>query len=53
MAKKRDIKAQGKADLAKAKAQTKKDSPPPAPLKVVSTSATGGVFVDHFVPNAT
>jgi len=43
--KKRDAKAAAKADLTTQKV-TKKD------IKTVSTSATGGVFVDHHVPSA-
>lgn len=60
MAKKRDIKASTKAAAIDAKNSTTKKNtkdapvkkPPASPLKVVSTSATGGVFVDHLVPKA-
>lgn len=45
MNRKRDIKANAKV----VKASTK---PAPPVLKIVSTSATGGIFVDHHVPKA-
>ncbi len=44
---KRDVKAADKTAKAVAKS-----APAPSTLKLVSTSATGGVFVDHFVPKA-
>ena len=55
---KRDVKAADKT--AKAVAKSSPVAPAPAPatapapslVKLVSTSATGGVFVDHFVPKA-
>lgn len=45
MQKKRDVKAKAKADAKADKAATKD-------IKTVSTSAAGGVLVDHMVPNA-
>jgi poly [ADP-ribose] polymerase len=47
---KRDVKASDKT--AKAVAKSAPVSPAPPALKIVSTSSTGGVFVDHFVPRA-
>ena len=50
---KRDVKAAAKVDKAVAKsAPVAPLAPAPTLMKVVSTSATGGVFVDHFVPKA-
>ena len=49
MPRKRELKAAAKSTVATADAALPE---PPAKLKIVSTSATGGVFVDHFVPNA-
>ena len=51
---KRDVKAADKTAKAVAKSAPVAPAPTPAPssLKLVSTSSTGGVFVDHFVPKA-
>lgn len=48
--KKRDLKAKAKAVAAVTKSVVTTTSP--KNLKMVSTSVTGGVFVDHFVPKA-
>ena len=47
---KRDVKASDKT--AKALSKSSPVAPAPPALKLVSTSSTGGVFVDHFVPRA-
>ena len=49
---KRDVKAADKTTKAVAKSAPVAPDPAPTSLKLVSTSSTGGVFVDHFVPKA-